>query len=510
MKKPTVLEKLRGPQDNIAPENPEPAPEQKPAPEKKEDGIPSIHPDDLEDVRQTPSKPGLERNEADESTEEKEGDDKADDTNFSPEDLQNILWPGRKKKQKPEEKKGDAKAEEEQAKPEAKKGEAAKEPKKAKKPVVEEDDEEPVDTGKLVKDAVSSAVEATARALKQTEKQEESEPEIELDEDEQYLATVYDRIEKDDGVKGVGKKFRDGVLKMKEYRRKWEADHPGEEWDAESDEHSAYYEKVMPDVPSRLVRAAEARLATEETVEKKTRGIKEENAELKRKVFDTEAAPAIAQTTDEMLVNIAKSIGEEVGEAIRTPDGVKSLEEADPVAVEVIRGFASHAATLNVELTRISRSNGLYRVDDKNPAHQEIRGIVKTAQEQIKALPRSKRVWRGREFATHAEWGRMTPAEQENHWILDEDRIRAIITEQYSGAAKSAYDREMAKIERYGGARKTSKKAKPAEQEASSKDEDEEPTPSAPTRDAIPSVKGGAQKSGDSLGEKLRRQLWGR
>lgn len=509
MKKVTLLERLRGPQDNISPEpDGNPAPEKKETPaEKKDDGIPVIATEDLEDVRQTPSKPGLEKNE--DEGDKKPDDKKEGDDEFSPEDLQDILWPGRKKKDKKAADKpaAEPEAEKEDEEPEAKK---AEKPKKPKKPVVEEEeDEEPLDTGKLVKDAVSSAVEATARALKQPE-QEVEEKEIELDEDEQYLATVYDRIEKDDGVKGVGKKFRDGVVKMKEYRRKWEAEHPGEEWDAEADEHSAYYEKVMPDVPSRLIRAAEARIAADDTIEKKTRGIKEENAELKRKVFDAEVAPVIAQTTDAMLIDIAASIGDEVGEAIRTPDGVKKLEESDPVAVEVIRGFASHAAALNVELTRISRSNGLYKVSDSNPAHQEIRGIVKTAQEQIKAMPRKQRVWKGKEFATHAEWGLMTPAEQENHWILDEERIRAIITEQYREAAKASYEREMAKIERYGGARKSSAKAKQETQETNNDDADEDPTPKAPTRDEIRSVKTGASKNGDSLGEKIRRNLWGR
>lgn len=509
----TILETLRG----ITPETPEPKTE-KPKQEDKPAVGDEKPKDDPDDKKPAP------------------GDKPDDEPKIEPEQLVETLWPGRKelndrkakKKQDSEKKaegekqgKDDKKSEKPAEDKKKDDGKAEKKDDKSKKPkVVIEEEEDPEEQISVVERAFKSGVEAATKvAPKREEKPAEEEPAIDLDEDDEFELSVYQQVEKDDPkFKGVTAQYKKGLKQWADYAEKWSEENPDKEWNPDDPEHEAQYAKIMPKVPARAYELAKAKLAVEPVVAERTKELREENLELRRKTVVTELAPEIAKTTDAIAISVATALGEDVAEAVKSPEAVKQLAEDDPIAFRILQQQANAARVLNNELVLISRDPQTFRIDAKNnPVHRALVDIVRDLESDYSKMPKRQTAWKGRYFATHAEFSKMSAEEQAKHWVVGENEIRDRISEVLSEEAKAAYEEQMGLVSKYGGARKASQKKREdksgdddEERKKPDDDDDEEAPKPGPARDKVESVKKDDKSGQDGFSEKLRKGLWAR
>lgn len=317
------------------------------------------------------------------------------------------------------------------------------------------------------------------------------EPEVELELPEEFApdVAVFDEMSKlkPKEYGDIRKKLAKYAKAEDDYRNKWEGDHPGEEFDPESDEHDDFYKKIKPDYDQRDFESAKESLIEQRAAARAEERLakKYEEREQQREKA-SQIKPEIEREMVGLMGEMLKEADPDNAELAKDWASIQTIDEKNPLLADVM--FHVHEDIKPVLEATIRLFRSIDKADENNPVHQRVFALIGESEQQVLRLPvRDRYDEQGRLFATQADYQRMNPSDRQRHWYIGEKELAAVIRGRAIGQTKLLYERERQRIERYtkGQIRTDSPK----------KQTSEEPTPKVVTQS--PSVSGRATLPGD-------------
>lgn len=442
-KTPTLLETLAGQMDlsnapmirgkelpRIAEENDQKKPPEKKAPEKKaetETKPPEEKPEDKK------------KREAAEKTQEAEWK-KAGET------ISEKLFKGRGKKQPPTEEEGGdggATPAEKKVDEEPVKGKEQPRRKRASQ----------IDEAEITERAAAAAAEAATRAVsKALPKSEPKQPDLPKPPEENLTPAerkqfdVYKELEawKPDQYKGVTEKYLKSLTEIQDYVKTWGKENPGVKFDPNDEQHNEFFERVEPPVDEDDWDDAKANIRARAISEQAVKPLNEKLQQMERERAKTMMEPVLQQKTLEGVHMLLNEFDPNIAAEIVKPDGVKQLQEKDPITVGILNHVAGVVSSLVSEVVRLT--NGGAEFDPANQAHQEIADFILGQEARISKLPADARMRDGKRFIKRIDYFNLPPGERAAYWFLDQDDISYLLAQKYALQAKKIRDAEVEKF----------------------------------------------------------------
>jgi hypothetical protein len=371
---------------------------------------------------------------------------------------------------------------------------------------------------------------------------------------------VLRRLEQGDpSYKGIAGQMLDFYRREGDYIAKWERDNPTQEFNPEAEEHAGLYAQ-QPKVDDDVVEATRENMLLERAkAEAKAEALKEA-AVLKEEVeghrFEQamkESAPAIQAVADGAVVALITMADPELAKAIpadkRLNEGVVAkMEEADPVAFEIVNEEAEHLRVLTTELERLTRFAGKY---EERPGgyvklasngqmiypHQELQEFAVNLETELSKMPKDETVKDGKRFMTQATlYDRLSKIRGSNlpdnqKAAAERDLIEGVWTvgtrEILSGITAARAEKAKARIEKINTlADKRAKKngvvaGKPTPETPKEQEQEQEQeqvkTPAAPSSNGAPVTVSSSDRTktapstpnaGNLSSEQVQRSMW--
>lgn len=284
------------------------------------------------------------------------------------------------------------------------------------------------------------------------------------------------------------------------YIEKWEAEHPGEAFDGDADEHNEFYERIKPEYDDADFEAAKTTLIENRAVERAKKEAREEfQKEYEAREQMREKAAQISPEVDREMIGLLGEMAKEVDPSgeFKGWSEIEALKQKNKLLYDVLEAVNNRIKPLISINKRVFR--GIDRFDSTQPAHEYIGKLVEDYEERIQNLPARDRYHDdGRMFATQKEYVKMSPAEQKKHWYIGEEETAAILRGQAKRDTKLLYERELKRLSEYAAILSATPKPQPASNGQPPKP-DPTPTP-ARTDTASPTVGGRGTLPGDGQG----------
>lgn len=382
--------------------------------------------------------------------------------------------------------------EEEQPKPEP----AADKPKKGKAAAEDKEPEpepKPKRKAKPEIDPIALA-EATGRSIAREMAKEKpvepKEPEVEPELPEEFApdVAVFEEMARMNPKRygDVKKKLAKYAKAEDEYTAKWEADHPGEEFDPESDEHNDFYKRIRPEYEQRDFESAKESLIEQRAAARAEERLRQRQDEMEQR---REKASKVQPEIDREMIGL---MGEMLAEA--DPDNaelakdwasIQTLDEKNPLLADVMVAVHNETKPVIESTKRLFR--GIDQYDQNKPEHQRVAKLVSEAEQQVSRLPvRDRYDDQGRLFATQDEYVKMSPAEKQKHWYVGEQELTALVRGQATAQTKALYERERERISRYTKGNGAHPKPQPKPQQDQPKPREDTTSPSVSGRATLP------------------------
>jgi hypothetical protein len=290
---------------------------------------------------------------------------------------------------------------------------------------------EPIDTARLVTDAIN----ATARALQPTTKPEEvapsAKPEDALKEDDrqEYIIAKY-LSDTNPKFKGAEKVVLDHIKKSEEYAARWENANPGKLFDPNDEDHDDFYASLSKPWTDRDFRDAEIEMKAEQIVERKLKGSQAKLDKLEQESARIELTPVVDRVFNSAAATLAKAVGEDVHEKI-TKQGFSKLEQDDPITAQVLAETLGPLQPIIETIIQIDDAKGRFAIDPKNPLHQKWNEILLEGESKCAGIKDEQ----DRLFCTRAAYAQMNQVQRQKHWYLTPDHLVAGVVDYASKTA---------------------------------------------------------------------------
>lgn len=347
--------------------------------------------------------------------------------------------------------------------------------------------------------AASAASKAAAEtAAKMSDKRPaKEEPDLELPKDVKYKLKVYEELEGSNAeYKGTTDRYKKWLKQVDDYQRKWQSDHPNEDYDPDADEHNHIYNKE-PNVAEEDYDQARVSLAQKKGGNVEVKRLQEEHKTLKQKLVEQELAPKIYNESIRVVAKVLESIDAEHAKILDDPKGLQKLQEEDPIAAGVLSASTQTALPFVREVVRLYDGDGQIEFDKNNSVHQEIVDFAQKMERTILARPPSKQMLNGREYLPMTEYANLPAKDRSAYWSFSERDI--LINYRISLAIHEAQEllkQEEAKGKAYE--KRFSKKGQPVAT-TSQDPKVETPKPTEDTDDS-PSPSGAGRSTVDTFG----------
>lgn len=329
--------------------------------------------------------------------------------------------------------------------PEAKAAEPkAAEPKAAEPKVSRKKKEpEPIDYEKLASTTAEAATRAAVEAVKQQPKPAPAVEEVTLPASEQRRINYLKRLEQlyPDKYADVASRYEKSYKEIEKYQRKWEQANPGETFDPEAQEHTAFFEKNAVDW--------EDEDYAEAVAEEKAEAVRRQTvAEYEERERRKEAAPR----AQEKARSVTMDLVQELDPAFKdldpfAPDADTKAEDLDPVKGPVIVNAARFAEQFVKTSNRLF--DGVDKFDAANPLHKQISDFASQKEQAIMALPRDQQLDnQGRAFVPADRYYSLPAKERARTWTLSADDVAFLARQEIAEDAKKEIARQEARAEK--------------------------------------------------------------
>lgn len=223
--------------------------------------------------------------------------------------------------------------------------------------------------------------------------------------------------------------FKKFTREEESYIADWKRSNPGQKWDSEADEHNDFYERATPAYDEKDFRRAEIRREWAETKKEIRQEVLDEVQpklheldELKRTETIRSLEPQVAVAARSAMGAILKAI-DPAYEKFVPPEELPKLRDENPMAFDIALEVGRDALPFVSEVTRLFKSNGAIKAEEKNPLHHYIYTYAAKMMELIKALPADEQLRDGKKFATWDEFSKLSAAKQESYWTIGEQDL---------------------------------------------------------------------------------------
>lgn len=281
---------------------------------------------------------------------------------------------------------------------------------------------------------------------------------LDLDEEDQEILDAVKVLERDKRNAGSSKKLVEFWEKEAGYLKRWQAKHPGEEFDKDDAEHAALYD-TEPQFDEAALRKAKSTAKQEKfdnAVSSKVEEYAKKNIEpelkknrqsedLKKTAPKMMAAGqrGVALLASELSDDFKKIVNTENGPVI-TEDAIKKMTETDPVLFDLLTENAEKVDIALQEITKIEelpylRLDGSLEVtlgnkEDFKP-HQFIFDNIRLLEKRLLAKPKADQMHEGKQFMPgeefNARWHKATPVDRKKlenaYWTPTAEDIRRFI-----------------------------------------------------------------------------------
>jgi hypothetical protein len=366
-----------------------------------------------------------------------------------------------------------------------------KTPKLPAKPKVQS----PVQPAPLTADQIAEAA-ARGVATAMAPKKEETKPDaqaVEYTEDEKETLRVLEHMEKiDPSKKGVSEKWKKAKVELHKYAEQWETDHPGQEFDAEAEEHNAWFDANEPKYEQNEFDRAKWRLEDDADREKERKEFNDRLSVFERKEKLREAEPEIFKAQTQPAQLLWNSMGPEFKELVGRDGQINmekmvELKKADPLTFPT-RMQAANA--LNAEVSELYKvMNGLSDFDDKNPIHINISNFAADQEAKLAAKPIEDRVnAEGKDFLPAEQYYKLSAKKREEFWTFSVRDVAALRASNLAETTKNLLDAREKEHEAWAEARGFSRESKPAPAPTPRREEEEVQPEPADGKPLSPSV----------------------
>ncbi len=263
--------------------------------------------------------------------------------------------------------------------------------------------------------------EKKASAPQPPPKPAESDLGFDVPDETQYKLDIIGEMESDPKYKGKKAEYIKWLKEVDQYERKWQEDHPDEEFDPDSADHNKIFAKE-PNLPPRDYDLARLRLSDRGRENEEVKKLRAEQAELRAKLVEQELAPEISSRGRAAVASILSAINPDYGKYASSEEQLRSLSKDDPDALHLAAPVAQHVVPFITEVVKLWEPRGVTKFDSNNPVHAEIAELARDFEDGVQRLPEAEQVRNGKRFVTMADWHNMSESARKTAWsFLDKD-----------------------------------------------------------------------------------------
>lgn len=273
-----------------------------------------------------------------------------------------------------------------------------------------------VDVAKVAAEAASRAASQTVERLTAAEAKREQQVAEELPPELKKHAQVFAELERMDPAKykDIGKRKAAFIVAETKRAEEWECNNPGKVYNADDEEHAAWYAKNEPQLSKDDFDEAritvKARAIVQEEVAPRTRQLERELARVRT---EPDARRAEEELVDAVVDAVAP--GKKGAEAIAT------LAESDPDAAEIAQSVAAELRPVAKAIPMLY--NGVVDFDQNNPTHRSAHQVFRALEDDLAKSDPASLVRDGRRWVPLDQYIKMNAAEQSRAWAVGADDV---------------------------------------------------------------------------------------
>lgn len=244
---------------------------------------------------------------------------------------------------------------------------------------------------------------------------------------------------------GLVNKVVKAVKAEEDYVTKWQADHQGEEFDPEAEDHADFYARNFPNYSQADFKTAERTMIKREAREETMQAIAPKLEEMEAQKRVQQAAQAVDNTVTAVFTELVGAVRPEWTEHVKNVTKLNELSAEDPMAGDILTDAAGRWLPLANEAAVFYEANTVH-----NPqARKALNQFYSDLERAIAALPVDQQMDKGRRFATIQEFAALTPDQRVGRWYADQGVLLQAIGQMAAQDAKETYDATVKKMERY-------------------------------------------------------------
>lgn len=331
--------------------------------------------------------------------------------------------------------------------------------------------------------AATAALKAQAQPAPRPDPVRQDPSELLKDVDQHELAVAKYLGETNPKYKGADKLILEHIKKAESYAARWEQQNPGKSFNPEDEEHNDFYTSLEKPWSDHEFRMAEAEMAAERIVERRSKGSQAKITELEQEHAVVELKPIVTQTFHAAASALASGVGEEVLKEITT-SGFDKFAEKDPVAAGEIGLALESIRPLIDTIIQLDEPKGRIKYNEKNQQHQQwARLLLEKEAQYVGSQDES-----GNTYVSRQDWARMSDADRYKKAYLTADHLVAEVVADAVESTKVRIQKERDRIKKAAIAMGF---AEPGSTPVTKK-QDPEPakTPEAPAKPVSPSDEG--------------------
>lgn len=209
--------------------------------------------------------------------------------------------------------------------------------------------------------------------------------------------------------KGMPDRTREFFTREAAYKVKWLQENPGEQWNADDEQHNEFYQRFEPDInqddlDDALVQvqvAKELPAQVDKVVSERMAPLQEQITQAQRIALETQIAPEVQKAASDAALSLITQAVPEFKDDLKkglTPKAIEKIKTTDPEAFELIDREMGAIRGPVQELERMALMDTLYQPVSHNDrqkidqVHYEME-MAEAGKAPDKRLTRDKKVW---------------------------------------------------------------------------------------------------------------------
>lgn len=236
---------------------------------------------------------------------------------------------------------------------------------------------------------------------------------------------------------GISARFSEFSKQQQAYQVRWEAANPGKRFNINDEAHSEFMDAAAPQFDEDDFEEAKIDLRAERIVASRDEKLRNE---LESKTAQKEIPAAIEAKFNHSASVVINEIGKDIGEKLKTKEGVEALRKEDPFAIDQIDNVMAEMHSIAEEAARFDDPRLRYEFNPKDPTHVLLQSTANKMNAAFQSDPASRLGPNGKQYVSPWEFDKLTPQQKAAHWTFGTNDILYVISKQKAVEAKKKID----------------------------------------------------------------------